>query len=196
MSKLFPELQQLLKDKGYREISREEIATYFKGAVFIYSKRIPDGDKLAYFIFAIVREILPRGAKREYSVKFEAMLNSSDMDHTTVSCTQFPHNVDVERVEDRFNKFFQVFKADFEKETYPDIWDSSIGELNLPIRVQNCLLHGNDIRYIGQLIKLRDHQLRRTFGIGKLFYGTIVEALAEKSLMLGTDVDGWEPPKS
>lgn len=76
---------------------------------------------------------------------------------------------------------------------YPAIWDQPLDFLDMPIRVTN-VLKGENILYIGELIKLSHNDVLRISNMGRVGAGHLIEALKPHKLDLGTNTGDWKAP--
>jgi DNA-directed RNA polymerase alpha subunit len=78
---------------------------------------------------------------------------------------------------------------------HPPIWDKSINELDMPVRVTNILRDRESIYSIGQLISHSSNSLMKIPGFGHSALAYVTEAVTKAGLALGTKTNGWTPPK-
>ncbi len=78
----------------------------------------------------------------------------------------------------------------------PIYWlDKDVVELELSVRISNCLEHA-DIKYIGELVQKSDFELSRIKNFGRKSLKEVKEILEEIGLTLGMDITGWTRPDS
>jgi len=77
----------------------------------------------------------------------------------------------------------------------PELCNMSIDILKLDTRSKGALRLEN-IRYIGELIQRTEDDLIDKTNLGRVSARKIREKLAEYNLNLGSDIGGWNPPKS
>ena len=67
-----------------------------------------------------------------------------------------------------------------------------VDELELSVRSENCLKNAN-IHYIGELVQKTEEDLLKTKNFGRKSLKEIKEVLAELSLNLAMQIDGFDP---
>lgn len=69
-----------------------------------------------------------------------------------------------------------------------------VDDLELTVRSANCL-KAEQVYYIGDLVRKTENELLRTPNLGKKSLNEIKSVLAERGLILGTEIENW-PPES
>jgi DNA-directed RNA polymerase subunit alpha len=77
--------------------------------------------------------------------------------------------------------------------SYDPTFDLLVGELELPVRANNCL-HSAEIRYIGELVQRTEQDMVKIKNFGRKSLADINEILSQRSLSLGMQVGDWLPP--
>ena len=77
--------------------------------------------------------------------------------------------------------------------SYNPDFDLLVGELELPVRANNCLSSA-EIRYIGELVQKTEQEMVRIKNFGRKSLSDIVDILGQKDLHLGMQVGDWTPP--
>lgn len=94
-----------------------------------------------------------------------------------------------------FEKF--LTNPDGLKVVSQDILNREVGELDLSVRAQNCLLNAK-IRYIGELVQKTESELLKSRHFGKKSIKEIKDVLHDLGLSLDQkeliDRLGWKPP--
>lgn len=73
---------------------------------------------------------------------------------------------------------------------FPAVWNEEVAMLDLNVRAQNCL-RGENITYVGDLIRCTAEEVRNIPRLGKGTFLDIEEALKRNGLAFETDVSAW-----